>query len=170
MTEPQAQEACGKLGEQLWYPDSSDGAFIHYLAYQNQSGPYWMAGRQGPSCRSVTATGVQRLQSCLDALPILCTQSAPLSNLTFADNSTQWQTTVTTGQQTITGFRDKYSFEFRGVRYAPEPELLTYSSVYNGTGPSNALAFGEQCLQGSSAVGSSDCLLYVHLSLVTMPL
>lgn len=157
MTEPEAEAACSALGELLWYPDVSNGAFLGYLAYENMSGPYWIAGRQGPSCKTFTADGVQGLEHCPNLLPALCTQSAPLSNLSYADNSTKWQTTVSTGQQSITGFRDKNSFRFEGVRYAAQPVRFTYSSVYTGSGPSNALSFGSECVQ-SGNVGSEDCL------------
>lgn len=156
VNEPQAQEACAALGERLWYPEESDGDFLHYLAHEGKNGPYWIAGRQGPSCKDLTADGIQGLKHCPNLMPALCTQSAPLSNLTYADNATTWQTTVGTGLQTITGFRDKYSFRFEGVRYAAEPERFTYSSVYNGTGHSDALTFGSECVQG--AAGSEDCL------------
>lgn len=157
MTEPQAQQACTVLGEKLWYPGAGNGNFLRYLAYEGKDGPYWIAGRQGPSCKDFTADGIQGLKHCPNLMPALCTQSAPLSNATYADNSTNWQTTVSTGQQTFTGFRDKYSFRFEGVRYAAEPERFTYSFVYNGTGHSNALAFGSQCVQAGN-VGSTDCL------------
>ncbi|KAK5138209.1 hypothetical protein LTR08_004905 [Meristemomyces frigidus] len=156
MTEPQAQTACASLGEKLWYPVENDFDFLQYLAYEGKNGPYWIAGRQGPSCKDFTANGTQGLKHCPNFMPALCTQSAPLSNWTYTDNSTTWQTTVATGSQTITGFRDKFSFRFEGVRYAPQPERFTYSTLYNGTGHSNALAFGSECVQGS--LGSEDCL------------
>jgi len=157
MTERQATASCAALGEQLWSPTASNGAFLNYLCYEGENGPYWIAGRQGPECKTFTADGTQSQQPCLDLLPALCTQSAPLANATYADNSTKWQTTVSTGAQTLTGFRDKFSFRFEGVRYAAEPERWTYSTVYNGTGHSDALAFGPECVQGGNA-GSTDCL------------
>ncbi|KAK4548367.1 hypothetical protein LTR36_010238 [Oleoguttula mirabilis] len=156
MTEPQAQRACASLGERLWYPDGSKNEFLQYLDFQGNNGPYWIAGRQGPSCKDLTANGIQGLKHCPNLMPALCTQSAPLSNLSYADNATTWQTTVRTGQQTVTGFRDKYSFRFEGVRYAAQPERFTYSSVYNESGHSDALNFGSECVQG--VAGSEDCL------------
>ena len=156
MTEPQAQSACGSLGEKLWYPAENNTQFLEYLAYEENNGPYWIAGRQGPSCKDISAEGSQGLKHCPNLMPALCTQSAPLANLTYADNSTEWQTTVATGSQTITGFRDKFSFRFEGIRYATRPERFTYSTLYNGTGHSDALSFGSECLQGNA--GSEDCL------------
>ncbi|KAK5108025.1 hypothetical protein LTR62_008860 [Meristemomyces frigidus] len=157
MSEQQAQSACAALGERLWYPDESDGDFLQYLCYEGENGPYWIEGRVGPSCKTLTASGKQGLKSCAATLPVLCTQSAPISNLTYSNNSTEWQSTVSTGSQTITGFRDKYAFRFEGVRYASQPERFTYSTVYNATGHSNALSFGSECVQGGN-VGSEDCL------------
>ena len=157
MSELQAQQACSTLGEKLWYPSEGSHDFLNYLAFEGKNGPYWVAGRQGPSCKDFTADGTYGTKQCNARMPVLCTQTAPLSNVTYADNSTQWQTTVNTGQQTITGFRDKYSFRFEGVRYAAQPERFTYSSVYNGTGHADALAFGSQCVQAGN-VGSEDCL------------
>lgn len=154
---PHAHQACAKLGEKLWYPSESNGDFLQYLSYQNLPGPYWIAGRHGRYCNAFSADGKQTLQDCFDRLPVLCTQSAPLSNFTDADNSTQWRTTVATGQQTLTGFRDRFSFRFEGVRYAAEPERWTYSTPYVSTGHSDALDLGPECVQGATA-GSTDCL------------
>lgn len=159
MTEPQAQEACASLGEMLWYPDEfgSNGAFLKYLAYEGMNGPYWIAGRQGPSCKDFTADGVQGLDHCPIQLPALCTQTAPLSNLTFQDNSTKWQSTVSSGDQSWTGFRDKYAIRFEGIKYAAQPERFTYSSVLDTPGHYSALDFGSECVQAGD-VGSEDCL------------
>ncbi|KAK4554546.1 hypothetical protein LTR86_008400 [Recurvomyces mirabilis] len=157
MTEQQAQAACAALGEKLWSPFQSNGDFLDFLCYEGENGPYWIAGQNGADCKTFTGDGMQGVKSCPTTLPVLCTQSAPLSNLTYADNSTQWQTTVSTGSQTITGFRDRFAFRFEGVRYAAHPERFTYSTVYNGTGHSNALSFGSECVQGGN-VGAEDCL------------
>lgn len=176
MSEVEAMGACSALGEKLYYPpeDYPSNQFLEYLAYEGLDGPYWIAGSQGPSCKDLTATDTPGTLHCPNRLPALCTQTAPLSNLTYADNSTKWQTSVKTGQQTITGyvvsrfclyrlltqtysFRDKASFRFEGIRYAPQPERFTYSQLYNGTGPSTALTFGSQCVQAGD-LGSEDCL------------
>lgn len=56
-----------------------------------------------------------------------------------------------------TSFRDRVSFRFLGVRYAPQPRRFTYSVPYNGSnGTVNATAYGSACVQGSS--GAEDCL------------
>lgn len=55
-------------------------------------------------------------------------------------------------------FRDRTSFRFYGVRFAPEPERFTYSALYTGNGSTtSALSFGSPCAQ-SPSIGSEDCL------------
>ncbi|KAL1875197.1 hypothetical protein Daus18300_003268 [Diaporthe australafricana] len=54
-------------------------------------------------------------------------------------------------------FRDRTSFRFYGIRYAPQPERFTYSVPYTGSNSSvSATTFGSACAQGST--GSEDCL------------
>jgi carboxylesterase type B len=54
-------------------------------------------------------------------------------------------------------FRDHNSFRFLGIRYAPQPERFTYSTLYTGPGGTvSALDYGSECVQGTS--GSEDCL------------
>ena len=90
MTEPDAMKACKALGEMLWYADESHGSFFKYLAYEGMDGPFWIARRQGPICKDIIANGKMGLEHCPNLLPAICTQSAPLSNSTYADNSTKW--------------------------------------------------------------------------------
>ena len=55
-------------------------------------------------------------------------------------------------------FRDRLSFRFLGVRYAPQPKRFTYSTVFKGSGEAaSATEYGSQCAQGSNT-GSEDCL------------
>lgn len=156
LSEVQASSACAALGEKLWYPNGDDD-FLNYLTYEGKPGPYWIAGHQGPSCKTINSSGKQGTLHCPNRLPALCTQSAPLSNLTYNDNSTTWQTTVSSGGKQITGFRDKYSFRFLGIRYAEQPKRFTYSTPYDASGAESGLDFGSQCVQ-AGGVGSEDCL------------
>ena len=56
-----------------------------------------------------------------------------------------------------TRYRDRNSFRFMGVRYAPEPKRFTYAHPHEGQGGDvSALAYGSQCMQYGS--GSEDCL------------
>lgn len=85
MTKWDASSACSSLNEGLWNPQQDD--FLQYLVYQNQPGPYWTAG----GCTLLTSDGPQTTQCADDTkLPVLCSQSAPLSTSTKQDNSTQW--------------------------------------------------------------------------------
>ncbi|EOD43465.1 putative candidate carboxylesterase from carbohydrate esterase family ce10 protein [Neofusicoccum parvum UCRNP2] len=59
------------------------------------------------------------------------------------------------GNQQVTGYRDKLSFRFEGLRYAPEPERFAYSILYEGTGNASALSPGAQCVQ--SGCTESTC-------------
>lgn len=55
-------------------------------------------------------------------------------------------------------FRDRLSFRFHGIRYAPQPERFTYATMYNGSGEVvPALEYGPQCPQASG--GGEDCLV-----------
>ena len=69
--------------------------------------------------------------------------------------------------QTLTGYRDRLSFRFFGIRYAPEPKRFTYPTLFNGSGEqASALQYGSQCIQGSNT-GSEDCLfLNVLVSII----
>ncbi|GME47041.1 carboxylesterase from carbohydrate esterase [Neofusicoccum parvum] len=64
------------------------------------------------------------------------------------------------GNQQVTGYRDKLSFRFEGLRYAPEPERFAYSTLYEGTGNASALSPGAQCVQSgcTESTCSEDCL------------
>ena len=89
---------------------------------------------------------------------MLCSQSAPASNITFADTSAPFQVAQKVGSQILVGFRDFLTFRFLGVRFAQEPERFTYSTVYgNATGTNDALTFAPECLQSPNN-GSTDCL------------
>jgi hypothetical protein len=53
-------------------------------------------------------------------------------------------------------YRDRLSFRFMGIRYAPQPQRFTYPTLFKGSGEdASALEFGSQCAQGSNA-GSED--------------
>ena len=153
----EAGKACSLLGESLWSLSESNGEFLNYLTYEGMAGPYWIATEDSSSCKSLTIGEEVCSRPCNKILPALCTQSAHLSNLTYAENSTAWQTTVTSGSQSWTGFRDRFSFRFEGIRYAAQPERYTYSSVSNEPGSYDALTFGSECVQADD-VGSEDCL------------
>lgn len=54
-------------------------------------------------------------------------------------------------------FRDRASFRFLGVRYAPKPPRFGYSTTFNASGSYSALSYGADCVQ-LPGIGSEDCL------------
>lgn len=169
-----ASRSCESLNETLWSPakQSFTAGLNSSLAYEVYSGRFpsdqlfWVAREdrtavsRAPLCQAITVKGTAQQINCYEQLPALCTQSAPASNITFADTSTPFQVAQKTGSQTLVGYRDFLTFRFMGVRFAAEPERFTYSSVYNGTGTSDALDPAPECLQapGGPGNGSTDCL------------
>ncbi|KAE8445400.1 hypothetical protein EG329_013413 [Mollisiaceae sp. DMI_Dod_QoI] len=160
-----AADACTALGEQLWSPGTDTTSIqpnLDYLAYTSNSSTnqlYWIAPSNN-NPRAIDSQGNIVDNSTLNPhsrLPAFCTQSAPFSNSSFQDNSARWQVTVHSNNEYITGFRDRLSFRFLGIRYAPQPTRFTYSTPYEGTGDNaSATSYGSQCVQ--SGGGSEDCL------------
>ncbi|KAK2629552.1 hypothetical protein QTJ16_000372 [Diplocarpon rosae] len=167
-SEASAASACAALGEQLWSPELSNASIqvnLDYLAYQGKYSPdqeYWIAPSgsdrrtidgKGEIAKNTTATFNSHAR-----LPALCTQSAPYSNSTHDDTSLKWQVTVHSNGEYITGFRDRLSFRFLGIRYATQPQRFTYSTAYRGTeNNASALSYGSACIQ-PGGVGTEDCL------------
>ena len=80
---------------------------------------YWVLKLQDDTvCRGIDATGELHDVDCTSELPILCSQSAPISNSTFANNAMDWQVSQFVGNKLVTGYRDYHTWKFRGVRYA----------------------------------------------------
>ncbi|RDL31458.1 Carboxylic ester hydrolase [Venustampulla echinocandica] len=160
-----AASACEKLGESLWAPElntSSIQPTLDYLTFQGkypQDQQYWIAS--SPSAlRAIDGRGRISDSETLPwaYLPALCTQSAPFSNISAQDTSSKWQVAVHSNNDDITGFRDRLSFRFLGIRYAPQPKRFTYSTPYIGAKNNvSATSYGSQCIQ-SGTDGSEDCL------------
>ncbi|TVY89163.1 Bile salt-activated lipase [Lachnellula willkommii] len=155
-----ASAACTELGETLWIPESKTANIqinLDYLTFRGNSRnqKYWIAPSE-TAARTIDGEG--QISEAIDSgnlhLPALCTQSAPFSNITTQDNSTRWQVKVHSNNE----FRDRLSFRFLGIRYAPQPKRFTYSTPYKGTcNNSSALSFRPQCIQSPTG-GSEDCL------------
>ncbi|WVQ97821.1 hypothetical protein IAU59_004936 [Kwoniella sp. CBS 9459] len=147
--------ACKSLGEMLWTPSQAD--FLPYLAHTGRDGQYWTAN----DCANLTSSPIPGATGHCDKqqrLPAICTNSAPYSTSIKQDNSTYWQVRLQSGETTwTTGFRDKVSFRFQGIRYAAQPERFTHSSPYEAANDTSALAFHSECVQAPN-VGSEDCL------------
>ena len=91
------------------------------------------SSKYGPAkCRAIRPDGHGQQVDCNTKLPVLCTQSAPASNFTFADTSRTYQISQRTGSQSLVGYRDFYNFRFMGVRFALEPERCVYDGWIMG--------------------------------------
>ncbi|KAK6343143.1 hypothetical protein TWF718_008516 [Orbilia javanica] len=162
------QAACAALSEALWAPEAQGQAFSaglnntlsyqHYLGKFSKNELYWIAPTANKPCRAISGTGEIKTLDCSRhyRLPTLCTHSAPVSNMTTSNPAPQYQITVDTGIHKITGFRDSAGFRFDGVRYAHPAQRFQHSTVFDSPGSSNALTFGNQCVQRTG--GSEDCL------------
>ncbi|KAK3938489.1 Alpha/Beta hydrolase protein [Diplogelasinospora grovesii] len=161
----EALAGCQALGESLWSPDLKTASIqpnLDYLKYQGRisdSTAFWIAADSTNTSRVISSSGdVSSAKSASGRLPALCTQTAPYSTQSSQDTSAKWQVSVDANNQTLTGFRDRLSFRFLGIRYAPQPKRFTYSVPFEGSGESaSALSYGSQCVQGSDT-GSEDCL------------
>jgi hypothetical protein len=137
----------------LWISQS------HSKLEARHSGPPVHPGppHQAPQCTAMDVHGQVHHVSCNQQLPTLCSQTAPASNITYANNSPPYQISQSVGSQALVGYRDFLTFRFMGVRFAAEPERFTYSSVYDGTGTNDALEPAPECLTLPNN-GSTDCL------------
>ncbi|KAJ5551589.1 hypothetical protein N7461_006287 [Penicillium sp. DV-2018c] len=157
----EASASCEKLGESLW-DNASGGQGIRnnldYLVYQGKYSHgqrFWTASNRR-RLSTIDTNGRIHRPSAHERLPVICTQHAPYSNMTFQDTSAQWQVTVNSNNEYITGFRDRVSFRFLGIRYAKQPKRWTYSHLYKGNAQKvSALDYGSDCAQGTT--GSEDC-------------
>ncbi|CAD0087901.1 unnamed protein product, partial [Aureobasidium vineae] len=176
-----ALNACESLSESLWSPSilPYTAGLNNSLAYEvyggrlasnqlmwiTQSHSTWPSKHlgppgpphQAPECQAMDVHGQIHQISCKEKLPTLCSQTAPASNITYADNSPPYQISQSVGSQILVGYRDFLTFRFMGVRFAAEPKRFTYSSVYEGTGTNSALEPAPECLTLPNN-GSTDCL------------
>ena len=158
-----AVSGCQALGEQLWAPELKTASIqrnLNYLVYEgtaNATSRFWIAAL-GDSSRVLDVLGVVTASPQGTQLPALCTQTAPYSTNANMDTTEKWQVSVRANNEDLVGFRDRLSFRFAGIRYAPQPKRWTYPVPHVGAGGSvPALKFGSQCTQ-SGNVGSEDCL------------
>ncbi|KAK4123150.1 alpha/beta-hydrolase [Parathielavia appendiculata] len=165
-----SQGVCAKLGEQLWRPrpgkghkrtDTAELPFADYLKYDgtaSASSKFWISSDSGSDCMDVSGRFSKASTASNSRFPGLCTNTAPFSTESSQDTSAKWQISLDVNNQTLTGFRDRLSFRFLGIRYAPQPQRFTYPTLFKGSGEAaSALSYGSQCVQGSDT-GSEDCL------------
>ncbi|KAJ3578881.1 hypothetical protein NPX13_g1684 [Xylaria arbuscula] len=156
-----ASRSCQELSEELWSPEleiSNIQMNLDYLKYTGKyekQQRYWIKPKNS-TARAIDATGNVLSTSGALELPVLCTHSAPFSNETFQDKSEKWQVQIRANNDYITGFRDRLSFRFLGIRYATPPKRFAYPTPYAGNNSKvSATQYGSACVQGSS--GSEDC-------------
>ncbi|KAI1745734.1 Alpha/Beta hydrolase protein [Xylaria scruposa] len=156
-----ASKSCQELGERLWSPELGISniqmslGYLEYMEEYKELQRFWIKP-ENSIARAIDITG--RVSSISEALelPILCTHSAPFSNETFQDKSEKWQVEVRSNNDYITGFRDRLSFRFLGIRYATQPKRFAYPTPYVGNNSHvSAMQYGSACIQGSS--GNEDC-------------
>ncbi|KAH8712023.1 Carboxylesterase family-domain-containing protein [Phaeosphaeriaceae sp. PMI808] len=151
-----AVQRCELLNEKLWSQSSSsfhlglDNA-LRYTAFvngNNGSISYWVSSSNGSTfCNAITTDGILIHKPCQAVGPGLCTNSGPILSASESDTRPELQITVQCRQQNITGFRDFYGFQFRGIRFAPNVERFALSTLYEGSGPVDATKYGPGCLQ-----------------------
>ncbi|KAK8090143.1 hypothetical protein PG997_005104 [Apiospora hydei] len=158
----EAKSACKALGEKLWSPKHRTAGIQPNLEYLKFAGrdkevpKHWIASNESDA-RAINVDGEVSASDSASKLPVLCTQTAPFSSETHQDTSGRWHVTVHSNNEVLTGFRDRYSFRFLGIRYAPKPKRFTHSTPHIGKGGKvSALEYGSQCVQGN--LGSEDCL------------
>ncbi|KAI0408594.1 cholinesterase [Xylaria palmicola] len=156
-----ASRSCRALGEQLWSPElgisgiQTNLDYLKYLDHYQTPPRFWVGPAHNPG-QSIDTDGHMSRKPRERQLPVLCTQSAPFSNETSQDSDEKWQITIPANGNYITGFRDRLSFRFLGVRYAHQPERFEYPQLYVGNNSNvSATQYGSMCIQ--KGAGSEDC-------------
>jgi hypothetical protein len=102
----EATESCQKLGESVWGAHSDFKGIqsnLDYLVFQGKyarSQRFWTSTRKAST---IDTNGHINTASANTRLPVLCTQSAPHSNKTFQDTNSQWQVSVHSNNEYLTG-------------------------------------------------------------------
>ena len=148
---------------------------LHYQVFQKNfpsTQKFWIAD-SGRICQTVNARGiVSPPVTCLEKLPVLCSQSAGFQ----APARPETSLTVKSRDLMITGyahvsfptyhghnhsflrFRDQTSFKFFGIRYADPPVRWGYPTAYTGNKTLDARSFGPACFGSGLTPSSEDCL------------
>jgi hypothetical protein len=172
-----AETACKLLGETLWNPDTQNfhaglNASLSYQIFQGFATAeqfYWItkSNKDDNVCAGINPQGETRDLDCTSELPTLCTQSAPVSNSSYANNSMAWHVDHLVDNVQLTGYRDYHTFKFRGIRYAETPERFAYSKLklYNESAQVSAITAGADCVQpiGEVTSGSSEDCLFMNI-------
>ncbi|KAK4232043.1 putative cholinesterase [Podospora fimiseda] len=156
------EQVCSSLGEQPYSPNKSTNTkalqpLLNYIKHEDHATPstqFWISQQKAIN----TSGHITSPKPKKTTLQGLCTNTSPFSTPSFSDTSSKNQISLQVNNQTLTGFRDRLSFRFLGLRYAPQPQRFTYSTLFQGNGEqASALNYGSQCAQGTDT-GSEDCL------------
>ncbi|KAF3023170.1 hypothetical protein E8E14_014148 [Neopestalotiopsis sp. 37M] len=171
---------CTQLSETIWSHnatkfnaglDSSISGLVH-TGNIREDQLFWVASSPNDgSCPGMDTSGRVQSLDCGILLPVLCTQSAPVSNSTHSDTAATWQISHMVADSTFTGYRDYHAWKFRGVRYAKKPERFTYSSIFLQPGNVSAITAGADCVQpiGEVTSGSSEDCLFLNIWTSSLP-
>lgn len=149
-------QRCASLNEKVWSPALSNFSLgldnaLSYTAYVNANNGsiyYFTDSPDSPtSCNAITINGTAIQKPCNVVGPGLCTNSGPITQATESFPRPDLQVTVQSGNQNLTGYRDFYGFQFRGIRFSPKVDRFEYATVYEGSGAVDALKYGPGCLQ-----------------------
>ena len=108
MSQRAAGDACAALQESLIDPDQHDinlTAVINQYMYsrsQSSTQQYWISSKGG--CRAIRVDDWTGSVDCHTRLPVICSQSAPFSNVSYTNTSSNWQTSANVGNKVITGY------------------------------------------------------------------
>lgn len=103
-----AASDCASLGETLWSPEEVSCSIqpdLDYLTYEDKypADQLYRIASDFQQARAISGTGKIVNINPSEKLPALCTQTAPYSNLTFANTSAQWQVSIESNNEYLTG-------------------------------------------------------------------
>ncbi|KAK6193953.1 hypothetical protein LQW54_011954 [Pestalotiopsis sp. IQ-011] len=174
-----AISSCAQLSESIWdlsaQFDAGLNTSISGLLFDGditKDQLFWISSDQdADDCQGINTSGHAQRVDCESELPVLCTQSAPVSNSSYSDTSAKWQITHPVANSTFTGYRDYHAWKFRGVRYTKKPDRFAYSSVFLEPGNVSAITAGADCVQpiGEVTSGSSEDCLFLNIWTPSLP-
>lgn len=131
------------------------------LAYQQYAGYYSADEEYAISGQVISSSGSGNLTYLDTAMtsngPVICTDSAIQGSPQNSTAGPDTTISIVGGTNTYTGYFNKKSFRFNGIKYAQQPERFGFSTLYEPDEETiNATAYGSQCIQVGG--GSEDCL------------